>query len=212
MKPGQVSTIDGNEAPCASGIAVVGAALGAVEGATITNSTISDNHSDHCAAVSINAPAAYIANSTIAFNHAETGAEAGLDARGTNPFAADALTMQSSIIADNTVGPGTPADVFVEYLVVLGSDNLVMSLNGAPPAGFVATSEDPELGPLQSNGGPTRTRALMSSSPAIGLGNDADGAANDQRGVGYPRTTGASNAVDIGAFQFDSIFASAFNY
>jgi len=34
---------------------------------------------------------------------------------------------------------------------------------------------------------------------------------NDQRGDGYPRTTGANASVDIGAFQFDSIFADGFD-
>jgi hypothetical protein len=205
------STIDANEAPCAGGLAVVGAALGMVEGAKILDSTISDNHSDHCAAVVIDAPAAYIANSTLAFNHADVGTQAGLSVQGTNPFAADSLTLQSSIVANNTAGASVEGDAYVAWVLLFGSDNLVMSLNGPPPAGFVATSEDPKLGPLQRNGGPTKTRALQPASPAIGIGNDAAGGANDQRGSGYPRTTGPSSTVDIGAFQFDSIFASMFN-
>lgn len=205
------SAIDGNDAPCAGGVAVAGAAF-AVEGVKIVNSTISDNHSDHCAAVTINAPGAYIANSTIAFNHAEVGAYAGVDVRGTNPFAAYEFTVQSTIVANNTVGLGAPADIHVESIVLAGANNLVMSLNGPPPAGFVESDADPQLGPLQWNGGSTRTHALGPNSPAIGIGNNAASTTNDQRGAGYPRTTGASNTVDIGAFQFDSIFADAFNF
>ena len=33
----------------------------------------------------------------------------------------------------------------------------------------------------------------------------------DQRGNGYPRTTGPNTSVDLGATQFDSIFVDSFN-
>ena len=73
---------------------------------------------------------------------------------------------------------------------------------------------DPKLGPLQFNGGPTRTHALLPGSPAIGFGNAnglLPGMSNDQRGHGYPRTTGPMQTVDIGAFQFDTIFVGGFD-
>jgi hypothetical protein len=56
---------------------------------------------------------------------------------------------------------------------------------------------DPRLGPLQDNGGPTKTYALLAGSPAIDRGL-APGLAPpaDQRGVGR------SGPPDIGAFEF----------
>ncbi|MBM3660881.1 MAG: hypothetical protein FJW95_15465 [Actinobacteria bacterium] len=62
---------------------------------------------------------------------------------------------------------------------------------------------DPKLGPLQDNGGPTQTHALLDGSPAINAGPDPltpfPGSADDQRGPGYPRVVGGR--VDIGAFE-----------
>jgi len=58
---------------------------------------------------------------------------------------------------------------------------------------------DPKLGPLQNNGGPTWTHALLAGSPAIDAGADSvtNTFATDQRG--YPRCSGAH--VDIGAVE-----------
>ena len=73
----------------------------------------------------------------------------------------------------------------------------------------------PGIGPLQDNGGPTQTMALLDGSPAIDAGSDAlawDGGhelTDDQR-PGHPRIFGSS--VDIGAFEHqpDIVFASGF--
>ena len=61
---------------------------------------------------------------------------------------------------------------------------------------------NPLLGPLQNNGGPTRTLALLVGSPAINAGNNARipvGLTTDQRGPGFARIKGVT--VDIGAFE-----------
>ena len=74
---------------------------------------------------------------------------------------------------------------------------------------------DPKLGPLQNNGGPTQTLALLSGSPAIDHGNNnyvtnppitaaevpniASILLYDQRGPGFPRIE--NGIVDIGAFE-----------
>jgi hypothetical protein len=66
----------------------------------------------------------------------------------------------------------------------------------------------PLLGPLRDNGGPTRTHALYSRSPAIDAGG---GTPNyDQRGSGYARKAGAG--IDIGAYevQADVVFTGGF--
>ena len=71
---------------------------------------------------------------------------------------------------------------------------------------------NPMLGPLQNNGGPTLTRALLSGSPAIDKGHSS-GLATDQRG--FPRTfdqpmipnaTGG-DGTDIGAVESFAPFA-----
>jgi len=57
---------------------------------------------------------------------------------------------------------------------------------------------EPLLGPLQDNGGPTWTHALLPGSPAIDAGNSGDTLAFDQRGIHRPQGL----APDIGAFEF----------
>jgi hypothetical protein len=56
----------------------------------------------------------------------------------------------------------------------------------------------PLLGSLQDNGGPTRTHALLTGSPAIDAGSSMGNLAVDQRGVHRPQGL----APDIGAFEF----------
>jgi hypothetical protein len=68
---------------------------------------------------------------------------------------------------------------------------------------------DPKLGPLQNNGGPTFTHALLGGSPAIDQGRSFTASATDQRGTGFARTVddpAVANATggdgtDIGAFE-----------
>src|SRR5260370_19849276 len=59
---------------------------------------------------------------------------------------------------------------------------------------------DPLLGPLDDNGGPTLTHALMPGSPAIDAGNNAYATDWDQRGEGFPRIV--NDIIDIGAFEY----------
>jgi hypothetical protein len=60
---------------------------------------------------------------------------------------------------------------------------------------------DPMLGPLQDNGGPTFTHALLPGSPAIDAGdpNFTPPPDYDQRGPGFPRVLSAR--IDIGALE-----------
>src|SRR5207245_4040288 len=60
---------------------------------------------------------------------------------------------------------------------------------------------DPMLGPLQDNGGPTLTHALLIGSPAINAGDPSFTPPPDfdQRGPGFPRVVGGR--LDIGAFE-----------
>ena len=60
---------------------------------------------------------------------------------------------------------------------------------------------DPHLGPLQDNGGPTFTHALLSGSPAIDAGDNSAAPTADQRGVCRPQGT----ASDIGSYELEVI-------
>jgi hypothetical protein len=143
-----------------------------------------------------------VSNSTIAFNHADYGS-GGLFAQNVGT-----LTLQSSIIAQNG-----SRDLQVPFATMVdGANNLVMHADGNIPAGVIVSQSDPMLDPqIRFNGGLTRTHALLPGSPAIGAGNNNAGLWNDQRGRGYPRTTGPGYLTDIGAFQFDSIFFDDFD-
>lgn len=67
---------------------------------------------------------------------------------------------------------------------------------------FDSDDIDPLLGPLQDNGGPTFTHALLPGSPAIDAGLDSGAPlTTDQRG--QPRIAGAH--VDIGAFEVQAL-------
>jgi hypothetical protein len=59
----------------------------------------------------------------------------------------------------------------------------------------------PGLNPLASNGGPTQTIALLSGSPAIGMGSNPESLLTDQRGYGIP--PGAT--LHVGAYQTQAL-------
>jgi hypothetical protein len=63
---------------------------------------------------------------------------------------------------------------------------------------------NPQLGPLQSNGGPVETQALAPSSPAVNAGSGVGCPATDARGVARPQGPGC----DIGAFELAPASAS----
>jgi hypothetical protein len=79
--------------------------------------------------------------------------------------------------------------------------NLVQETNGWINAGYGSgdlLGVDPLLGPLQDNGGPTWTHALLTGSPAIDAGDPTGAPSEDQRGVPRPQGPG----FDIGAFEY----------
>ena len=94
------------------------------------------------------------------------------------------------------------------------TDNLVISLGynlvESPGSCTLAATgdilaQDPKLGPLQNNGGLTKTHALLPGSPAIDAGNPmltrppVATPLYDQRGEGFRRVV--NGHIDIGAFE-----------
>ncbi|MDE1961942.1 MAG: hypothetical protein KGH80_10110 [Xanthomonadaceae bacterium] len=135
-----------------------------------------------------------INNSTIAGNTAGISG-AGIYFMGV----ANSLALQSSIVANDTVA-GANADIAtMGAFTVAGSNNLVTAGAGNVILPGDTLRSDPRLWPLANNGGPTQTMGLLAGSPALGAGSNPNHYSNDQRGPGFPRTTGG--LTDIGAFQ-----------
>ncbi len=164
----------------------------------VVRSTFSNNSASEGGAIQ-NRGSATISNSTFSGNSASNSG-GGLDNIGSGI----STSVNNSTFTGNTGSP-TREDCFGAGISSLGH-NLVGVGTGCPIGGTGdVASASPLLGPLQDNGGPTFTHALLSGSPAIDAGNPAapgsGGAACeaiDQRGVTRPQGSGC----DIGAFEF----------
>jgi hypothetical protein len=169
--------------------------------ATIVNSTISGNiASNRVSGIYTTIPLT-LSNSTIAFNEEGDLGSGSLVLLGALYSHGAALTLQSSIIADNiSYTTGFPLDLTgFAGATVAGANNLITSTSGLTAPSDTVT-DCPRLGPLSDNGGPTLTHALLRDGPAIGAGNNTAGLSNDQRGAGFPRTSGFN--PDIGAYEW----------
>lgn len=208
----QNSTISGNTAPSGSGIAAGGSLM-------MKNSTVSGNmgagagfggglflgnDSSGCGPHTLN-------NNTITNNQGS-----GIALTHQIPrLGACPVSLSNTIVAGNA-GPDCVGLFNSQgYNLV---QNIFSGVPNSPPAcsftGDTASNligQDPKLGPLASNGGPTQTHALMADSPAIDAGNpfppgSAEGIpceATDQRGKSRPQDgDGNGSAVcDIGAYE-----------
>ena len=113
--------------------------------------------------------------------------------------------LQSNIVAGNMTPNADPAkaDLIAFHGSINGANNLIVAATGVTlPSDTI--NAGPLLGPLQDNGGPTLTHALLPGSPAIDAGNNSLNLAFDQRGTGYARVVGA--AADIGAFETQQLY------
>jgi hypothetical protein len=161
----------------------------------VTNSTVSGNvaYSDGGGIYNLGSSTTLtIANSTIAGNVSGNGV-GGISNHSHNAFA-----MRNTIVAGNRGSEGLPDDL-AGYLTGDGY-NLIGNTNGR--TGFDPTdllNVDPRLGPLQDNGGPTLTQALLPGSPAIDAGDNTDAPMWDQRGAPFRRIV--HGTIDIGAFE-----------
>ena len=99
--------------------------------------------------------------------------------------------------------PGTPSIEVVAGDLTSWGHNLIG--NTSVGSGFRTDlgdqlNVDPLLGPLQDNGGPTFTQALLPGSPAIDAGDNTDAPLFDQRG--FARIV--NGTIDIGAYELQS--------
>jgi len=187
------STISGNSAipklhcdACGNGGGI--ASFGTL---TVTNSTISGNgaHSNAGGILCDGGGTLTVTNSTISGNGANHGT-GGIDNLGTTTIGDTVLNGTGTIVNDG----GTVTSLGYN----LASDDGGGVLTG--PGDQINT--DPMLGPLQDNGGPTFTHALLPGSPAIDRGdpNFMPPPFYDQRGPGFDRVVGDC-IVDIGSFE-----------
>jgi hypothetical protein len=193
---------------------IAGAALEDNTGyvAFMVNSTVSGNVASSTVGGVDARPPIYMYSSTVAFNSEQIWNDGNGHYFGAGLNVASALsTVYSSILSNNTApGVGTPGDIFDlsgNAAGVGGADDIIMEFNIGIPAS--SDRSDPELGPLQDNGGPTRTQRPASST--AGFGDNVTNAMYDQRGPGFPRIT--SDGVTIGAYEWnpDVIFINGFN-
>lgn len=165
-----------------------------IANSTLSGNSVSTNANSSGGGIYLAGGSANIANSTLSSNVAAAGAEIYIQYEA-------ALDIGSTIL-NNPTGSSITND---GGTVTSFGYNLSRDSGG----GFLmqATDQintDPLLGPLQDNGGPTFTHALLCGSPALDAGtNFLDTATTDQRGTGYLRTFGA--ATDIGAFELQEL-------
>jgi len=185
----------------------------------VTNSTVSGNTSDEAGGgIRIHGDSeteteAFVVNSTVSGNAASDGS-------GIACFSAT-LTLLNSTVSDSiyvTSGGATdpPASLLTAASLIEGectqegnevtwtSDGYNIESPG-DSCGFDQNTDktgvpDPMLGPLQNNGGPTETHALLSGSDAINqIPEAACELEEDQRGE--PRPEAGGTTCDVGAFE-----------
>src|SRR5262249_35823748 len=140
--------------------------------ATLVNCTVAHNIAAEGGGINITDATATVVNCTIAYN-ADTGN--GAEGAGGLRKAAGTLTLAASHAGPRSADDNIdPADV--------NGTNTNNLLGG-----------DPRLGPLQDNGGPTFTMALLPDSPAINAGGPGSGISEVQT----LRVSGASGTFTL---------------
>jgi hypothetical protein len=203
------STVSNNSATGGAGLDFDGAG----SNATINNSTITAN-----ASIGGGGGIYIQASSTLTINQSTISANtsAGTTARYSGGgisigSGSPMVTLSGSIVSGNASAFAGAADfgLYSNDPSDTGSFTATNSIIGEVDPRLTANgtnnimSTNPMLGALADNGGPTKTMALLTGSPAINAGPNPVatfiGNEFDQRGAGYARVVGG--VVDIGAFE-----------
>jgi len=163
------------------------------EGSTVelTHSTVSSNTAEYGGGIA-NQGVVRLTHSTLSHNSAASGG-------GIHNFALRTVELTNTIVASQTLGVDCGGDPVTSNGHNLDSDGTC----GLTAPGDLPDT-DPLLGPLQDNGGPTETHALLPASPAIDAGR-CSGFTADQRGrvrpVDNPGVDNVDDGCDIGAVE-----------
>src|SRR5262249_58020029 len=95
---------------------------------------------------------------------------------GTNPATASGNTIFALNLGADVSGP-----LASQGHNLIGDGTGGSGFNASDLVGTAQNPIDPKLGPLQDNGGPTKTHALLPGSPAIDAGSNRRAPAWDQR-------------------------------
>jgi hypothetical protein len=168
--------------------------------ATLSNCTISGNSAQTYGGAISNAAGLTIANTTFSGNSASFGGSIAIG----NPVTVSILdtVLNAGKMGGNIYNDGGTV-ISLGYNV--SSDNGGGYFNG--PGDQINTN--PLLGPLQDNGGPTLTHALLPGSPAVDTGdpNFTPPPNYDQRGPGFGRVV--NGRIDIGSFEVQATTPTA---
>ena len=214
------STLSGNSA-AGKFDRVAGGMYAYDSGLTIVNSTIASNSAYGNADVAggiwhsgTDYGESTLVNSTISANvassyNASTNIRSGI-LLGYGYSNDSKFQLRNSIIAGNEGGTDFGASGTSETM----TSCVVGTIADIPPFSSDSSNhftDTPGLGPLQNNGGPTQTMALLLGSIAIDAGNNTfTPSTYDQRGPSFARVF--NGKIDIGAveFQTDRIFGNGF--
>jgi hypothetical protein len=190
-------TVTGNRSP-AGGYGGGGIYIGGSCTVTMTNCTISGNTASCDSPNGVgggifnsNTSTMTLTNCTIANNTAN-----GSPGKGGGFYNGGTISFYNTIVANNTATGGNNNGLNESTVTSQGCN-----IDSENSCGFNQPSDkintNPLLGPLQDNGGPTFTHALLHGSLAIDAANNAGAPATDQRGVPRPQGT----TCDIGAYE-----------
>jgi hypothetical protein len=185
------STISGNSAGTSGGgISVSPGIIGLDLDSSIVNSTISGNSAGTSGGGIGTSTTLRVANCTITGNSAPSGG--GI------------YNVGSSEISNTILNAGALGENIFNNGGTVTSDGYNLSSDDG--GGYLTgpgdqINTDPMLGPLQDNGGPTFTHALLPGSPAINEGdpNFTPPPSYDQRGPNFYRVRDLN--IDIGSFE-----------
>jgi hypothetical protein len=168
-------------------------------GVYVSGGTVNVRHSTITGNVAASGYGEYIGDPPPPYNTGPSPSYAGGIAAG------GVVRLYNSLVANNLADSGPDLHGSITSL----GHNLIG--NTSDGSGFVASdllNVDPQLGPLQNNGGTTQTMALLPGSPAINAGINTSAPAYDQRGAGFPRIVGGT--IDIGAFESSNVAGKTF--
>jgi hypothetical protein len=197
--------------------------------ASISTSTFNDNTANSGGGLE-NSGTLNLINSTISGNRASVTTGGGLY------WVAGSIGLLNTTLVSNTAttqggniyaGGSTNISITLKNtLIAAGAPNNCdaaissqgNNLENTNSCGLAAAGDkinvNPQLGPLQSNGGATWTYALLSTSPAIDAGTNTGCPGTDQRGVARPvdGNHDGSAVCDIGAFEAPYLTAQTISF